>query len=260
VTRDHELRPGGDRDRSEWLTRVILRKCLGIATAPAWLERAYNTFHANVTHAAFPCFFGTNVERRREMFYSFVSEDDIAHLPETMATFIALSRKKENERNNFAVFVEPPKVPLTHEAFRTFCWNLLQHLADRDPSPGHLTQYDPSDPSWEFSFADTAMFVVGCSPTYERRRSRNLGDGIVLLFQPRSVFIDPITKREIAPEARHQIRQRLRNWDGVPHHPDLGVYGDPANLEWKQYFISDDDSPETGICPLRTRSAAPVRR
>ncbi len=114
-----------------------------------------------------------------------------------------------------------------------------------------LAGVEPSDPAWEFSFAGVQMFVVGCGPTYQRRQSRNLGKGIVMLFQPRSVFVDAVTDREISLEARQQVRRRLLAWDDMMAHPDLGIYGDPDNLEWKQYFLSDDTTPEAGVCPFR---------
>src|SRR5262249_52924049 len=112
----------------------------------------------------------------------------------------------------------------------------------------------PSDPAWEFTAFDTEMFVVGCSPSYANRRSRNLGPGIVMLFQPRRVFVDLVTKKAISAEARDEVRRRLVEWDrGFLHHPDLGVYGDAKNLEWKQYFLDDENEPATGECPFLQR-------
>ena len=86
---------------------------------------------------------------------------------------------------------------------------------------------------WEFSFQRCEMFVVGASPTYCHRRSRNLGPGIVLIFQPRPLFIDPATSLPIAAPVRHRIHQRMLAYDGMPVHPDIGFYGNPINREWK---------------------------
>jgi hypothetical protein len=76
---------------------------------------------------------------------------------------------------------------------------------------------------------------------------------MVMLFQPRSVFVDAVTKRAIGTQARAEVRRRLLAWDGIPHHPDLGVYGDPENREWKQYFLPDDQEPVKGECPFMAR-------
>jgi FPC/CPF motif-containing protein YcgG len=97
------------------------------------------------------------------------------------------------------------------------------------------------------------MFVVGASPTYQRRRSRNLGLGVVLVFQPRSLFVDPATSLPIAASIRHRIHQRMLAYDGMPVHPDIGFYGDPSNREWKQYALPDDNEPEHGTCPFQAR-------
>jgi FPC/CPF motif-containing protein YcgG len=105
------------------------------------------------------------------------------------------------------------------------------------------------------------MFVFAAAPTYGRRASRNLGPGLVLLFQPRNVFvgIEGGTPRGMA--ARQVIRDRLSHWDTVSPHPDLGDYGDPSNHEWRQYFIPDDQSRLYESCPLNVDSQgnAPTR-
>jgi uncharacterized protein len=85
------------------------------------------------------------------------------------------------------------------------------------------------------------------------RHSRNLGPGMVLLFQPRSVFVDTITNKVIGREARNQVRKRLETWDEIPAHPDLGFFGDPGNLEWKQYFLDDGNTPADDRCPFLKR-------
>ncbi len=102
------------------------------------------------------------------------------------------------------------------------------------------------------------MFVVGASPTYQRRRSRNLGPGMVLVFQPRSLFIDPATSQPIAASVRQRIHKRMLAYDGMTVHPDIGFYGNLGNREWKQYALPDDNEPETGTCPFHTR--APRKR
>jgi acyl-CoA synthetase (AMP-forming)/AMP-acid ligase II/FPC/CPF motif-containing protein YcgG/acyl carrier protein len=247
---------GGDRgnEANNWTTRIILGERVGGVDLPEWLAQSYEVFRRHLTDDAYPCFFGTQAERRGEMFYAYVSGRGLEHLPGTLAKFVALSSSREHERNNLAVFFEPEPKPLDHQEYRAFFWQTLQYLHDHDPDPhAAAEQVDPSHPMWEFTFAGLQMFVVGISPSYQRRRSRNLGAGMMMLFQPRSVFVDAVTNRAIGPEARAEVRRRLLLWDGIPAHPDLGVYGDPENREWTQYFVSDDDVPEQGVCPFTTR-------
>ena len=99
------------------------------------------------------------------------------------------------------------------------------------------------------------MFVFAAAPSYAHRTSRNVGPGLVLLFQPRNVFdgIEGGTPRGMA--ARQIIRSRLNRWDTVPVHPDLGDYGDPSNSEWRQYFIPDGHRRLAEKCPLQISGA-----
>ena len=104
------------------------------------------------------------------------------------------------------------------------------------------------------------MFVFAAAPSYARRASRNVGPGLVLLFQPRNVFegIEGGTPRGMA--ARQIIRTRLGQWDTMPLHPDMGDYGDPSNHEWRQYFIPDDQGRLHEKCPLQIRGADSAHR
>ncbi|MEZ2127555.1 MULTISPECIES: AMP-binding protein, partial [unclassified Sinorhizobium] len=241
-------------ETATWEARIILGDRHGNVLPPDWVVSAYDRFRADVMHPKFPCFFGTQAERRGEMFYSFVNGADLTDLPRTMAKFSELSAAREHEKNNFALFFEPDPVPLGHDEYRKRFWHVLQYLHDHDPTITHDSELlEPDHPDWEFEFAGVQMFVVGCTPSYQRRRSRNLGPGMIMLFQPRSVFVDAITQKAIGPQARDQVRKRLLEWDGISHHPDLGVYGDPENREWKQYFLPDDDDPSAGRCPFLSR-------
>jgi uncharacterized protein len=218
---------------------------------PRWLADSYRVFHDRLTDEAYPCFFGTQAERRRELYYSFVdgNRDD---LPGTLSTFITLADRHAQSRHNLAVFFKPR--PASHQEHRQELWDTLQFLHDADPEASAQQIADPSDYRWEFTFRGTSFFVVGLSPSYERHRSRNMGPGLVLLFQPRRVFIDARTGAPIDQRHRDVVRERLRRWDGIEPHPDLGAYSDPANLEWRQYFLSDDSMPERGRCPFRSRA------
>lgn len=240
---------------SDWHSRIILGDRVGVMDVPGWLATSYATLREQVIDPAYPCFFGTQAERHSKMFYAFVLGKDITVLPATMTKFAELASRPEYEKNNIAIFFEPDPQPLAHQAYHDLCWDTLQYLHDRDPDPEADQQLDPSDPQWEFSFAGVQMFVVCACPSFKARRSRNLGPGMVLLFQPRSAFIDKVTNRVIGVQARHTVRRRLRAWDAMPAHPDLGFYGDPSNREWKQYFLPDENTPVQGACPfLRRRS------
>ena len=252
---DNSIRAPEKRKRpvSDWRTRIILGDTLGVEHFPEWLESSYETMRTMVVDDQYPCYFGTMAERRGEMFYSYVNAKDIGDLPATMATFARLANQPEFRKNNIAIFFEPDAVPLTHQAYHDHFWGALQYLHDVDPDPEADYQPDPNDEGWEFSYGGLQMFVVCALPSFARRHSRNLGPGMVLLFQPRAVFVDTITNKVIGREARNQVRERLRKWDEVEPHPDLGFYGDPGNLEWKQYFLDDENQAARDRCPFLKR-------
>ncbi|SHH81364.1 YqcI/YcgG family protein [Pollutimonas bauzanensis] len=247
--------PSSSPDAIDWRRRIIVGGVVGPETIPEWLTQSYGILRRNVMDSAYPCFFGTQAERKGEMFYSYVRGKDISDLPETMSTFAALSVQPAYQKNNIAIFFEPDPVPLTHQDYHAHFWQALQYLHDHDVDSAVLFQPDPSDGAWEFTYASVQMFVVCACPSFRARHSRNLGPGMVLLFQPRSVFIDKVTNRVIGAQARNEVRRRLKEWDDIPAHPDLGFYGEPGNLEWKQYFLPDDNTPNVDKCPFLARRA-----
>lgn len=245
-------------EQRDWRSRVIARSTLGADELPSWAERSYRILHDQVSDDAYPCYFGVQAERRGEMFYAFVARGEEHGLIESMAKFAQLAKQPVYEKHNVAVFFEPDPAPLSHEEYRERFWRTLQLLHDADTHPHVADQVDPANPAWEFCYQGIEMFVVCACPSFKRRHSRNLGPGMVLLFQPRSVFIDKITNKVIGRRAREQVRKRLKSWDDVGAHPDLGFYGDPGNLEWKQYFLPDDNQPNRGVCPFSSRGRKPA--
>ncbi|WP_420997283.1 YqcI/YcgG family protein [Cupriavidus sp. 30B13] len=235
---------------AEWTRRILAGATLGLAVPPAWLARAYERYRATLEAADYPCFFGQAAERNREMFYAFCARSPDLLL-DSMRQFIALGGDEKYRRFSLAVFVEPDAELLAHEDYVRRFWDLLRYLNEHDGTP--MVPADPDDPFWEFSFGGRQMFVVGTSPTYRQRRSRVLADGMVLLFQPRGLFVDPATQQPISAAVRRRIHARMLAYDGMPVHPDIGFYGDPDNREWKQYVLPDDNAPETGRCPFRAK-------
>ena len=204
----------------------------------------------------YPCFFGSQAEKSGHLYYSFI-EDPAAtsELHVTLRNFIEISSRHLNERNNLVVFFKPDTGAVTHEEWRDRTWQILQQLHNADQQPwSETTPAQPSDHRWEFCYGGTLFFVVALAPSYVLRKSRNMGPGLILLFQPRDVFANPATGEDVGQEARDLIRRRLREWDDVEVHPDLGTFGDPEKHEWKQYFLSDDVTPEPGRCPFSHRS------
>ena len=59
---------------------------------------------------------------------------------------------------------------------------------------------------------------------------------MMLAFTPRWVLKQFNARTRQAEHTKGLIRQRLAQYDPVPPHPDLKLYGAEDNYEWKQYF------------------------
>jgi uncharacterized protein len=237
---------------SQWTNRVLDRDVLGADPQEDWKRNAYQQYKAKLSATEYPCFFGQTGELRGEMMYTFVSQRALIDMADSMERFVGLLAMPQYARCSLVTFFEPDEKLTSHSAFVHRFWQILQFLHERDPQPP--IERVPDHPLWEFSFAGCEMFAVGTSPTYKKRRSRNLGSGIAIIFQPRILFIDPATSEPIAAEVRQRIHKRMLAYDGMSVHPDIGFYGRPENREWKQYALPDDNSPESGVCPFHVRN------
>jgi FPC/CPF motif-containing protein YcgG len=219
-----------------------------------WWEQSAARLVRDVGSAGYPCHFGRVALARDELFATFFDEPG-PELAWSLREFLDLSRPAPERRMVLAAFRRPAGAR-PHTWYEKEFWRTLQDLHDRDEVawPADIPT-SPAHPSWEFSFGGVPMFAFSAAPTHDRRRSRNLGDGLVVLFQPRTVFADVMGGTPGGIKARRTIRRRLAEWDTTAAHRDLGDYGDPSNFEWRQYFIADDDTRMRERCPLRLRAA-----
>jgi uncharacterized protein len=239
------------REVSAWTSRVLDQGRLGVSPREDWKITAYQQYREKLLASNYPCFFGQTGELHGEMMYTFVAERAFEEMVANVRQFVCLIGTVHYERSSLVAFFEPEQSLTDHLVFVGRFWRILQFLHQHDSRPP--VAKTPDHPLWEFSFEGREMFVVGASPTYRQRRSRNLGAGIVLIFQPRNLFIDPATSQPIAPDVRHRIHRRVLAYDGMPVHPDIGFYGHGTNREWKQYALPDDNTPEEGCCPFHVR-------
>lgn len=219
---------------------------------PEWVIQEYKTFHDTVTDKTFPCYFGMTAEMRGELRYAYITQEDWSNLPEALESFIELFDAPKLIRHGLFVFVEPETDEKPLEHYREYFWNILQYLHKVDTKPWPKDY--PTDPDhhlWAFSFAEEPFFVFGNAPAYKQRKTRDLGNSLVLGFQPRRIFegLEGTSKGGIM--SREKVRERVEKWDGLPTHPNISHYGDPEHREWKQYFIGDDIKPIEGKCPFQ---------
>jgi FPC/CPF motif-containing protein YcgG len=221
---------------------------------PNWVMEEYNTFRRTVTNQTFPCYFGMSAEKKGELRYSFITHDDWSVLPKAIEAFIRLFEVPKLVRHGLFVFVEPEKEEQSITYYREYFWNILKYLHenDRGPWPEKIPQ-DPDHHLWAFSFANEPFFVFGNAPAYKQRKTRDLGNSLVLGFQPRRIFEGLEGTSKGGMMSREKVRERVERWDQLPKHPNISHYGDPDHREWKQYFIGDDVKPIEGKCPFHQK-------
>ncbi len=223
---------------------------------PDWLLTEYRTFHETVTDSTFPCYFGMAGQLKGELRYAYVTHDDWSNLPKALTTFLSLFDDPEHKRHGLFVFVEPFETEGTLAEYRKQFWAILQFLHEVDEVvwPAESPR-DPDHYLWDFRFHGEPIFVFGNAPAYKQRKTRHLGNAMVLGFQPRKIFEGLKGTEQGGIMSREKVRERVAVWDQLPKHPDISHFGDPNHNEWKQFFIGDDVEPLKGKCPFIHKSS-----
>ncbi|NDZ97256.1 YqcI/YcgG family protein [Streptomyces sp. SID6673] len=210
--------------------------------------------------SGFPCTFAVRGAKTDSLRFGFIDElydeGNWDTLRDLLSDYLSVYRSISRE-TSFLVFFNTDSEPDDLEGyFRTF-WRMLQYLHDGDEVewPGDVPR-DGDDPLWEFSFGGTPIFVVCATPAHVKRRSRN-SPVFLVTFQPRWVFENIGPETSVGRASRVMIRKRLQEFDGgMEMYGEMGDYGDPDSLEWKQYFLPDTNDPGAEIsdvarCPFR---------
>ncbi|MCP3763589.1 YqcI/YcgG family protein [Domibacillus sp. A3M-37] len=219
---------------------------------PLWLKNEYAAFHRTVMDPTFPCYFGMNGERKGELRYGYITQKDWSRLPEIVGSFLELFKEPPFVRHGLFLFVEPFEQEGDLEQYREQFWSILQYLHEQDDQ--EWPAESPKDPDhylWDFHFHGEPVFVFGNTPAYKQRKTRDLGNAMVLGFQPRKIFKGLTGTEPGGIMSREKVRERVEKWDRLPKHPDISHFGDPTHNEWKQFFIGDDSEPILGKCPFQ---------
>ncbi|GAF63387.1 hypothetical protein BTS2_0278 [Bacillus sp. TS-2] len=219
---------------------------------PSWFFKSYDEFKQVVLKNDFPCFFGRRAEKVGELRYSFLPHADWSELPRTLRQFLLLTQERPLVRRGLFVFVEPEEKEQSLEYYRQYFWDVMQYLNIQDKKRWPL--HTPSDPNhylWSFCFDEQSIFAFANAPAYKQRKTRDLGQSMVIGFQPRIIF-EGLEGTDLGGiQSRQAVRERVEKWDQIPKHPDISHYGDPNHHEWKQFFISDNCEPIKGGCPFK---------
>ena len=67
------------------------------------------------------------------------------------------------------------------------CYSIYEN--DNQAWPKQIPE-DPDHYLWEFSFGGEPIFAFGNAPAYKQRKTRHLGNSLVIGFQPRTILMD----------------------------------------------------------------------
>ncbi|MBL0386553.1 YqcI/YcgG family protein [Tumebacillus sp. ITR2] len=222
------------------------------ANIPEWGRDVYDALKHDLLseESPFPCVFGVEGFKKDLLCYSFFedayNEHDLLNLRDALVEYTRMFREL-GRNTSFVAFFKPSEEELAMEEYQSLFWSVLRFLNAHDPQawPADIPQ-DTEDPLWEFCFNGEPIFVVCNTPAHEKRKSRS-AKTFLMTFQPRWVFEE--LHGEKGEKGRALVRQRLAKYDEVEVHPAMGVYGSEANREWKQYFITDENTSPSK-CPF----------
>lgn len=212
-----------------------------------WQRVMFEEFEATLLSESrpFPCIFGVTGLKQNQLRFLFCEELTPEAVAETLEHFVKHSRKY-GPNTSLVVFSRPRPV-MSLESYERHFWEFLRGLANLDSEkwPENIPM-NMHDSMWEFSFAGEPIFVVCNTPAHVQRQSRR-SPSFMVTFQPRWVFDKILGTEKSSKAAIKAVRERLIPYDISPPSPHLGAYGDPNALEFKQYFLREDDGPTA--CP-----------
>ena len=219
--------------------------------APAWAAGSVSALRAKLTDP-FPCVFAATAHVTIALAGGV---DDLDRIRRALEQWIAFARNRAPDdaaRMVLAVILAPATPGKTEEAFAADTWRILQYLHDHDERPWPAeVPINPANPLWSFCFDGEAIFVNASSPAHIRRRSRNLGPGLVLVIQTRA-GIDLLAPPDQTGDAiRRIIRARTHAYDEAPVLPMFGPSGRVSDRDWKIIVLPDGAGSIPARCPLR---------
>lgn len=226
-------------------------------TLPLWQQSAYGSFSSTIADKenTYPCIPARQGFMTNNLRFSFIGDprkdDSLKVLAKALSEYGKCSRDT-GKYASLVVFFETPEDIVAQydvEDYRQLFWTVLNKVSELDDTewPEHIPT-DPSHHKWEFCFGGEPYFGFCATPAHEIRKSRQF-PCFIMAFQPRWVFEEINDSTTFGRKLKQAIRKRLVEYDGIPPHPDLKWYGQKDNHEWKQYFLSDDETSPSK-CPF----------
>ncbi|MDT0123254.1 YqcI/YcgG family protein [Paenibacillus sp. RRE4] len=228
-----------------------------IEVIPSWQRESFIQFSNMIADEenTYPCVPGRMGFLSGHLRYGFISDPRLYTAPQELASILQQYGTVSRETGPYAslvVICETPSDLKEHTdvaQYQSLFWQVLNRTTAYDPLPWpeHISK-DPNDASWEFCFNGEPYFCFCATPAHVQRKSRHF-PFFMFAFQPRWVFEAINDDTSLGRKMKTLIRKRLTEYDAVPAHPSLMWYGQKDNLEWKQYFLPDNEQT-LSKCPF----------
>lgn len=211
---------------------------------------------------AFPCIFARNAVKRGDLRFLLIpyelenSRYELNLLASGLRTYIDqidIDALDVNHNRSLLVLFEPVATLTTTDQFKQIFIEAMQYLLDEDrrPWPSHVSK-DPTHRTWTMCFHGCELFVNVSHPAHVLRRSRNIGEGMALVINPRKIFDVAAHANQQGSAITARIRQNIDVYDDVTHSGLLGSYV-LGEAQWQQYMIPDNNEDAPLECPLHFR-------
>lgn len=205
----------------------------------------------------FPCYFSQHAFRKQNIVFIFIestSDEDLSILSVELGYYLQRCDQWDGTiatAEPLLVLFNPDRVRSDSVAgYHSLGWQILQYLHEHDPFdwPTNVAR-DPNKAFWSMCYRGVQLFVNMSNPAHKQRLSRNLGDSLCFVINPRERFDIVAGNDEHGWRVRRLIRDRVHAYDGIEHCPQLGSYN-AGEIEWWQYGIFDTNVERQDSCPF----------
>lgn len=212
------------------------------------------------TRDGFPCIFGHTSVRRGNLRFLLVPYDiyecryDYRSFVDDLRSYVDqvdVNSLDLSSHRPLLVLFEPAATLTTTDQFEQIFMEAMQFLIDVDQEawPTHVSK-NPEHHTWTMCFRGCELFVNVSHPAHVLRRSRNLGESLAFVINPRKIFDIAAPDDAKGRHVTETIRHNIDLYDDVPHTPLLGSYL-LGEAQWPQYMIPDNNDLPPLKCSLR---------
>lgn len=224
---------------------------------PTWVSSSYDLFKQTMTSEdePFPCHFAKLGIENSGFRYSYINEEELSNpnvFKESLIHYLN-SYLKLKWPSVLVVFIKTESTLSLSNHEKKF-WEILQYLINIDTKkrPAEIPE-NPNNNKWQFCFNGTPIFITGHSNMYKKRKSRHSHSDMMLVIQTMETLKPVAGNSKKSSMIRKVIRDRVSEFDEISVTNLLGSYPDIDSLEWKQFWLPDNNDNSTYLdkCPLK---------